>query len=165
MDRHRVGLSRAPRTEPPLRPCHPTRHRGQPESEPPASRICRTGRTGTTRPPADRHTAADSAAQQFAERALRLALEIFDHRRPVTHLAALAEPTVVSRVRTLVRADLAPGRKIGAATLARVHVVATDASNAEVCASYVRADRHFAVAAHIVHTRVKGWRLSALRLF
>lgn len=107
----------------------------------------------------------DSATKLFADRTLRLTLEVLDHRRPVAQLAAVAEPAVLSAVRTLVRADLAPGRTLGAAVLTRVDVVMVDAAAAEVCAAYDRGTRHFALAARITRTRAKGWRLSALRLF
>ncbi|MFD0364116.1 Rv3235 family protein [Nocardia sp. GCM10030253] len=107
----------------------------------------------------------DSATKIFVDRTLRLALEVLDHRRPVAQLVAVAEAPVVSAIRTLVRADLAPGRTLGAAVLTRVDVVMVDAAAAEVCAAYDRSRRHFALAARITHTRAKGWRLSVLRLF
>jgi hypothetical protein len=107
----------------------------------------------------------DSATKAFVDRTLRLALEVLDHRRPVGQLAAVAEVPVVAAVRTLVRADLAPGRTLGAAVLTRVDVTMVDATAAEVCAAYNRGPRHFALAARITHTRAKGWRLSVLRLF
>ncbi|MEV6431962.1 Rv3235 family protein [Nocardia sp. NPDC051463] len=107
----------------------------------------------------------NSATKLFADRTLRLTLEVLDHRRPVAQLAAVAEPPVLSAVRTLVRADLVPGRTLGAAVLTRVDVIMVDAAAAEVCAAYDRGGRHFALAARITRTRAKGWRLSALRLF
>lgn len=106
----------------------------------------------------------DSTAQQFVERALRLALETLDHRRPVAHLATMATPGVVAAVRTLVRADLAPGRTLGAAVLFRVDLMMVDAATAEVCASYDRGRQHFAIAARIAHTRATGWRLTVFRV-
>ncbi|MEU0503295.1 Rv3235 family protein [Nocardia sp. NPDC005998] len=179
MERHPSGLSYAPRTEPPLLPYRPG-GRVEPE-HPPRAAPCRTpiprhdqtGRSGPrglrralsgehcTPPPA---VEVDSAAQQFVERALRLALEILDHRRPVAQLTSVATPAVVAAVRTLVRADLAPGRTLGAAVLHRASLMMVDASTAEVFAAYDRGRRHFAIAARIAHTRSTGWRLTVFRV-
>ncbi|MFX0581332.1 Rv3235 family protein [Nocardia nepalensis] len=106
----------------------------------------------------------DSAAQQFVERALRLALEILDHRRPVAQLTSIATPAVVAAVRTLVRADLAPGRTLGVAVLSRADLMMVDASTAEVFAAYDRGRQHFAIAARIARTRSTGWRLTVFRV-
>lgn len=106
---------------------------------------------------------SQSAAQEFAERALRSALEILDGRRPLGHLIALAEPRVVAAMSTLVSANLAPGRTSGTAVLRRVNVTMHSRAAAEIYAGYDRGPRHFAIAARIEHSR-KGWRLAALRL-
>ncbi|MEV5837044.1 Rv3235 family protein [Nocardia sp. NPDC052112] len=149
--------------------------------DPPRASPCRTpiprhDQTGRSGPPGVRlalgagHGALapvvelDSTAQQFVERALRLALEILDHRRPVAQLAAMATPAVVAAVRTIVRADLAPGRALGVAVLYRASLVMVDASTAEVFASYDRGRQHFAIAARIARTRTTDWRLTVFRV-
>jgi hypothetical protein len=175
MDGYPRALSRAPRTEPPLWPCRPSRRRMEFAEPPPHVRICHTrvpsNSVGMSRGRSESSTEratvleVDSETRSFVERALRLVLEVFDHRRPVAQLAAVADTSVVSAVRTLVRADLAPGRTVGTAVLTRVDVVMVDAAAAEVCAAYDRGQRHFALAGRIAHSRGKGWRLTALRIF
>jgi hypothetical protein len=180
MERHPSGLSYAPRTEPPLLP-YPPSGRVEPEV-PPRAEPCRTpipgrndqtgrsGPAGLRRALSGGHGALppvvelDSAAKQFVERALRLALEILDHRRPVAQLTSIATPAVVAAVRTLVRADLAPGRTLGAAVLSRADLMMVDASTAEVFAAYDRGRQHFAIAARIARTRSTGWRLTVFRV-
>ncbi|WP_280234467.1 Rv3235 family protein [Nocardia cyriacigeorgica] len=103
-------------------------------------------------------------ARVAAERSLRVALEVLDRRRPVAQLAALADPSTVAAVRTLVRADLVPGRELGSAVLAGVHVVMVDERSAEVCARYLRGSRRLALAARIERSGPRGWRLTALRV-
>ncbi|WP_223885468.1 Rv3235 family protein [Nocardia colli] len=106
----------------------------------------------------------DSAAREFAHGALRIALEVLDHRRPIAHLDAIAEPPVVSAIRTLVAGDYVPGRALGTAVLTRVNVVMVNSDAAELCAAYDRGHRHFALAAHIARTRADHWRMTALRV-
>ncbi|WP_406271362.1 Rv3235 family protein [Nocardia sp. NBC_00881] len=104
------------------------------------------------------------AARHFAEAAVRVALEVLDRRRSVSQLAGVADPTVIAAVRTLIGADLVPGRSLGVAVPTRVSVTLVDAKTAEVCAGYARGGRHFALAARITRTRSAGWRLTALRI-
>ncbi|MEU4343310.1 Rv3235 family protein [Nocardia sp. NPDC023852] len=104
------------------------------------------------------------AARHFAEAAVRVALEVLDRRRSVSQLAGVADPTVIAAVRTLIGADLVPGRSLGVAVPTRVSVTLVDAKTAEVCAGYARGRRHFALAARITRTRSAGWRLTALRI-
>ncbi|MFI7665497.1 Rv3235 family protein [Nocardia sp. NPDC049526] len=180
MERHSSGLSYAPRTEPPLLPYRPAGSRAEFE-DPPRASPCRTplsrnDQTGRAGPPGVRRALGaghaelppvvelDSTAQQFVERALRLALEILDHRRPVAQLTTMATPAVVSAVRTIVRADLAPGRTLRVAVLYRAGVMMVDASTAEVFATYDRGRQHFAIAARIARTRSTDWRLTAFRV-
>ncbi|WP_281916813.1 Rv3235 family protein [Nocardia sputorum] len=105
-----------------------------------------------------------SAARRFTESAVRIVLEVLDRRRPLPHLATVADATVVAAVRTLIGADLVPGRTLGVAAPIRVSVVLVDDKTAEVFATYGRGARRFALAARIVRTRSAGWRLTALRL-
>ncbi|WP_218024538.1 Rv3235 family protein, partial [Nocardia lijiangensis] len=104
------------------------------------------------------------SARKFAEYALRVTLEVLDQRRPIGQLGSVAEVAVVSAVRTLIAGDLAPGRTLGVAVLARVAVTPVDSRTAEVCAGYDRGRRRFALAGRIVHSRTSGWRLTALRI-
>ncbi|WNJ58050.1 Rv3235 family protein [Nocardia seriolae] len=105
----------------------------------------------------------NTAARQFAGRALRSALEVLDGRRPPGQLSPFAEPAVVAAVRTLAGAGRLPGRELGSATLTRVDVIMSEPGRAEVCAGYDRGPRHFALAARIVRGR-SGWRLAAFRV-
>ncbi|MFC9433412.1 Rv3235 family protein [Nocardia sp. NPDC057030] len=107
---------------------------------------------------------AESDAQQFSDQALRIALEVLDRRRPIAHLASMAEPTVVAAVRTLVKGDFVPGRGLGTAVLKRVDIAMIDDSAAELFAAYARGHRRFALAARIARTRAEGWRITALRV-
>lgn len=100
----------------------------------------------------------------FAHTVLRIVLEVLDRRRPVTQLTAFAAPHVLAALRTLVTGDHAPGRSLGPAVLSRVRVITVDERTAEVCASYQRGPRHFALAARIARTRKTGWQLTALRV-
>ncbi|MFE3191009.1 Rv3235 family protein [Nocardia sp. NPDC059240] len=105
----------------------------------------------------------NTAAREFAGKALRMAMEVLDGRRSPGQLAPLAEPSVVAAVRTLASAGRLPGRELGSATLTRVDVIIAEPGKAEVCASYDRGMRHFALAARIVRGR-SGWRLAAFRV-
>ncbi|MEV6139524.1 Rv3235 family protein [Nocardia sp. NPDC051990] len=180
MERHPSGLSYAPRTEPPLLPYRPAGSRAEFE-DPRRAAPCRTplprkDQTGRSGPPGVRRALGaghgglapvvelDSTAKLFVERALRLALEVLDHRRPVAQLTTMATPAVVAAVRTIVRADLAPGRTLGVAVLFRANLMMIDASTAEVFASYDRGRQHFAIAARIARTRSTDWKLTVFRV-
>ncbi|WP_156370519.1 Rv3235 family protein [Nocardia arizonensis] len=104
------------------------------------------------------------SAREFAERALRVVLEVLDHRRPAAQLAAFTDPRVVAAVRTVVTSGAAPGQQLGTATLGRVTVVPVDGRTVEICAGYDRGARHFALAGRIVRVESGGWRLAALRV-
>ncbi|MFE3444074.1 Rv3235 family protein [Nocardia sp. NPDC059180] len=103
-------------------------------------------------------------ARVAAERSLRVALEVLDHRRPVSQLTALADARTVAAVRTLIRADLIPSRELGSAILAGLHVEMVDEQTAEVCARYLRGSRRLALAARIERSGRRDWHLTALRL-
>ncbi|MGV9822242.1 Rv3235 family protein [Nocardia xishanensis] len=164
-DDHKA-LSPAPHNEPPLRGFH----------APPRPRPCRVrprgaapavAGAGVQRAVRESHAADRDemvAARKFAERALRMTLEVLDQRRPIGQLASVADGAVVSAVRTLIAGDLAPGRALGVAVLARVAVTPVDPRTAEVFAGYERGRRRFALAGRIVHSRASGWRLTALRI-
>lgn len=103
------------------------------------------------------------SAKEFAQWVVRLVLEVLDHRRLVTHMTSVADARIVAALRTMVNADVVPGRGLGVAVPQRVTIRMVDARTAEICAGYDRGARHFALAARI--TRIRGqWRLSALRL-
>jgi hypothetical protein len=104
----------------------------------------------------------DSAAKRFAERSLRMVLEVLDGRRGVVQLRPLADPVVVSAVQTLARTGVAE-RRLGAAVLAGVRIVPVERGTAEVFGGYERGGRRFAVAARITARRGE-WRVTALRL-
>ncbi|MFF0533001.1 Rv3235 family protein [Nocardia amikacinitolerans] len=166
MSDERKALSPAPHNEPPLRGFHAPRR----------SQSCRmrprgdaTAGAGVQRVVRESHAAVEqdeliASARKFAERSLRLTLEVLDQRRPLGQLASIAEPAVVSAIRTLIAGDLTPGRGLGAAVLARVAVTPVDPRTAEVFAGYDRGPRRFALAGRIVHTRTSGWRWTALRI-
>ncbi|WP_432279890.1 Rv3235 family protein [Nocardia cyriacigeorgica] len=105
-----------------------------------------------------------AAAQAFAERTIRVILEILDRRRPVSQLRAVASPEVVARLHTLAVGDLAPARQLGLAVPVRVKISMDDGPDVEVFARYRRGPRYLALAARITYTRRHGWRLTALRI-
>ncbi len=172
----RCSLSHVPNCEPPLRddPPRPGAVRG-------ATLPCRHGVVssmsvhGMTAPAARRrspHTgrttsyaATDEnglAAKRFAERSLRLVLEVVDGRRGAPQLRPLVAPAVISAVETLVR-TCAADRSLGVAVLVGVHIVPARPGVVEVFGGYERGTRRFAIAARIVARRGE-WRVTALRL-
>ncbi|MGF6883453.1 hypothetical protein ABIA39_004887 [Nocardia sp. GAS34] len=102
------------------------------------------------------------AAKRFAERSLRLVLEVVDGRRGAAQLRRLADPAIVAAVETLARTGEAD-RRLGTAVLVAVNTVPAGAGAAEVFGGYERGGRRFAVAARIAARRGE-WRLTALRL-
>lgn len=110
------------------------------------------------------HTAAVADAREYSWRVLRIVLEVLDRRRPVAQLARFASPAVQAAVSTLVGGDHLRHRELGTAVLVRVHAIGIDEGAAEVCGTYQRGPRHFAIAARIIRTRTSGWRLTALRV-
>ncbi|SUB40499.1 Rv3235 family protein [Nocardia brasiliensis] len=112
---------------------------------------------------ADPDPEAVLSAKEFARWAVRLVLEVLDHRRLVTHMTSVADARIVAALRTMVNTDVIPGRGLGVAVPGRVSVRMVDADTAEVCAGYDRGPRHFALAARITRTRGQ-WRLTALRV-
>ncbi|WP_157228713.1 Rv3235 family protein [Nocardia brevicatena] len=110
------------------------------------------------------HTAAVADAREYSWHVLRIVLEVLDRKRPVAQLARFASPAVQAAVSTLVSGDHLRHRELGTAVLARVHAIGIDDLAAEVCGTYQRGSRHFAIAARITRTRTSGWQLTALRV-
>lgn len=135
---------------------HP--ERSQRSGRPAPRRMLRAGHLGSRL-----DGESDSEAKEFAHRVVRCALEVLDRHRPVAQLGHIADPAVVSVVRTVIKGGFVPGAELGTAVLRRVDVVMVNGAAAEVCASYDRGHRHFALAARIARTRA-GWRLTALRV-
>ncbi|MEU8901523.1 Rv3235 family protein [Nocardia sp. NPDC048505] len=103
-------------------------------------------------------------ARRFADRALRVMLEVLDRRRPVGQLRGMVSPQVLEGVRTMVACGSAPSRGLGVAALERVDVYMVDAGNAEICARYVRGERRLAIAARARYVRGAGWRIGVFRV-
>ncbi|MEV5650447.1 Rv3235 family protein [Nocardia sp. NPDC052254] len=104
----------------------------------------------------------DCAAARFADRSLRLVLEVIDGRRPAGQLRSVVEPTVLAAVETLARTAAAE-RRLGSAVLVTVKISEITAYGAEVFAGYDRGPRRFAIAARLVLRRGR-WRVGALRM-
>lgn len=101
-----------------------------------------------------------------------MALEVVDRQRP-PHQTGAAFPThLVEMLRTLARVGV-PGQALGPARIHRVHITSAgpssgdanevDSGEYEVCATYARGPRLFAVAARIRVTAT-GAACTALRL-
>ncbi len=180
MDEFRIELLPIPMYEPPARPYVPDEPwvplPASQEALPCRSRVRPRTASPTHREPAGIRRAACSAARSnhggealeqarlAAERSLRVALEVLDHRRPVSQLSGIADERTVAAVGTLVRADLAPSRELGSAVLAGLHVEMIDEQTAEICARYLRGSRRLALAARIERSGSRDWHLTALRL-
>ncbi|TSD48162.1 hypothetical protein FFI94_019915 [Rhodococcus sp. KBS0724] len=99
-------------------------------------------------------------ADVFWNTSLRLVLEVLDQRRSPAHLKSILSPTVMELVQRLsISHD--PTRGLGAA---RTHVNTTSPHAAEVCATFRRGPRTFAIAAKIENTDNKGWMVTALHV-
>ncbi|MFY2788198.1 Rv3235 family protein [Rhodococcus sp. MALMAid1271] len=162
-------LSRAAPFEPPLSPgtVHrrgpttaaepiPARHRPSVRSNPSRRRI---------EPPAAR-PAVPADARSTAERAMRVLIEVIDRRRSADQLSGLFTASMIDLVRTIVR-NPPPGRRLGLATISRVHVVYRSEVSAEIFGSYTRGPRMFAFAGRIelaIDPRRPGWTVTSLRV-
>ncbi|WP_255584251.1 hypothetical protein [Dietzia sp. ANT_WB102] len=104
-----------------------------------------------------------------------MALEVVDRRRAPQHTKGAFPPHLMEMLRTLAR-DGVPGRHLGPARVHRLHIQAPDPGRAgpgsaddrtpvdyEVCATYARGPRLFAVAARI-RVGPTGASCAALRL-
>ena len=161
MNRARAFLSRPPHCEPPLRGQHT-----------PAASPCRTVIRTVRRSPHDGRSAAtigratepDAGAHRFAERALRLVLEVLDHRRTPNQLRAVLDQAVIDTLRS-VSATPVPSRSLGAALLGPVRIQRINDSNIEVFGTYTRGPRVFALAGRLSPDgRGGGWRVSSLQV-
>ncbi|MFI6867827.1 Rv3235 family protein [Nocardia sp. NPDC050406] len=155
-------LSPAPNLEPPVSPCCARRVGRNAARRSRGSALQRLAHAAHPEIPAIEHEVCEQA-RKFAWRTTRVALEVLDGRRPPAQLAAVADTGVVAAVRTLVAAGLVPGRGLGTAVLTRADVVMVETAKAEVCGSYDRGARHFALAARIALGR-HGWRMTAFRI-
>lgn len=105
-------------------------------------------------------------ARRGAEQALRLLLEVLDHRRPAEKMGKLFAPNVVEAIKTIASTH-PPGRRLGPASLRRVHIARSAPDAAEVFGTYARGPRVFAVAARLEYratTRRSGWTITSLRV-
>lgn len=110
-------------------------------------------------------TAVDPAAAAFADRAVRLVLEVLDRRRPDTQLEAVLDP-VLHDAMVPVRSARTDA---GSAIVLRARVRTVDADSAELFGSYMRGPRVFALAGRITRTAPTrrtphGWLITSLWL-
>ncbi|PTR31650.1 hypothetical protein C8K36_101682 [Rhodococcus sp. OK519] len=162
-------VSRAPQFEPLPREVI-RRSALAPEIEPRSGTARRSPHDGRSprpsRPLSSAETTDSPELRRFAEHALRLTLEVLDGRRTPAQLRPLLTPSVRDLVPALVRS--APGsRRLGSATLTRVHVRAVHTDAAEVFGTYNRGGRVFAVAARIERGKgahPAGWAITSLRI-
>lgn len=114
-------------------------------------------------------------ARRAAHALIVMALEVVDRRRAPQHTRNAFPPHLVEMLRTLAREGV-PGRHLGPARVHRVHIHGVDPSaprdeappetvgdDYEICATYARGPRLFAVAARIRVTPT-GAVCTALRL-
>lgn len=114
-------------------------------------------------------------ARRSAHALVVMALEVVDRRRAPQHTRGAFPPHLVEMLRVLAR-DGVPGQQLGPARVHRLHIHAADpgapgpdavsgtgAVDYEVCATYARGPRLFAVAARIRVTPT-GASCTALRL-
>lgn len=102
------------------------------------------------------------AAAVFADAALRRVLEVIDRRRPLAQLRPLLSPMLIDTIVALPRS-----RTTAAATLRRVRLrpSGSDASAAEVFATYTRGDRVRALAARVeLVAGTERWQITALQI-
>lgn len=117
-------------------------------------------------------------ARRAAHALVIMALEVVDRKRAPHHTRGAFPPHLVEMLRTLARGGV-PGRDLGPARIHRLHINTADpgapatrgphgsqtcgTSEYEVCATYARGPRLFAVAARIRVTDT-GATCTALRL-
>jgi len=162
-------IAPAPQFEPPVRNAVlPHEKRPTTGSRPGTAR--RSPHDGRSPRRALPHTAGESTPppelRRFAEHTLRLTLEVLDGRRPSAHLRPLLTPSVNDLIPALVRSAPAE-RRLGGATLTRVHIRVVRADAAEVFGTYNRGGRVFAVAARIERGKgahPAGWAITSLRI-
>ncbi len=111
-------------------------------------------------------------AQRAAHTVIRMALEVIDRRRPPHQTRGAFPAHLGEMLQTLAREGV-PGRGLGPARIHRLHISAvgpgggadagSETGDYEVCATYARGPRLFAVAARIRVTPT-GATCTALRL-
>jgi hypothetical protein len=94
----------------------------------------------------------DPSAHRFADRAVRLVLEVVDGRRPDTQLATVLTPALV----TTFGAARCARAEADSAVVLRARLQTIDARTAELFGSYARGHRVFAMAGRIVRTPARG---------
>lgn len=136
-----------------------------------------SGRTGraTREPGRNSEPAVPVPARRAAHGLILMALEVVDRKRAPQNMRGAFPPHLTEMLRTLAREGV-PGRQFGPARIHRVHIHAVNpagphtegpgtepAEDYEVCATYARGPRLFAVAARIRVTTT-GAACTALRL-
>lgn len=114
-------------------------------------------------------------ARRAAHALVIMALEVVDRQRAPHHTRGAFPPHLVEMLRALARGGV-PGQHLGPARIHRLHIHAAgpaflrddesgspECADYEVCATYARGPRLFAVAARIRVTGT-GARCTALRL-
>ncbi len=91
-------------------------------------------------------------ARRLVESLLRLTLEIVDRRRRPEQLKGMATQPVIDALAVL-SVNSPPGRELGTAVLRKIRVTAAGDRAAEICASYTRGPRVFAIAGRIERRR------------
>jgi hypothetical protein len=106
--------------------------------------------------------ARDAAAKRRAEVVVRIALEVFDGHRPLTHLAPYATPEVLRYVGAGVPRRGAEA--VRGAAVRSVHCRPMSRTAAEVAAVCRFGTRYRALAARLDLTATGDWRCTALRV-
>lgn len=127
---------------------------------------------GHTPPRPPREDAIPVPARRATHALVAMALEVVDRQRPPHQTGAAFPAHIVEMLRTLARVGV-PGQALGPARIHRVHISPAgpstgtphdaDAVDYEVCATYARGPRLFAVAARIRVT-ARAATCTALRL-
>lgn len=99
----------------------------------------------------------------FWNRSLRLVLEVVDRRRSPRQLSRILAPSVLESVARLAISDN-PHHRSGSAAVHRAHTRAVSAQAAEVCATYLRGRKCYAVAGRVERTDEAGWTITALHV-
>lgn len=150
-----------------------------PPIEPAPGPRCDESASGRTwrpaRDPGDSEPAVPVPTRRAAHALILMALEVVDRKRAPQHTRGAFPPHLTEMLRTLAREGV-PGRQLGPARIHRLHIHAADpgaprdvaptadrGDDYEVCATYARGPRLFAVAARIRVTPT-GATCTALRL-
>lgn len=181
----RVSQTSADRSAPPVgQAVHEPRVRPLPSTEPgPGARPREAVHIRSQAPPAApvREDEVPVQARRAAHALVIMALEVVDRKRAPQHTRGAFPPHLIEMLRTLARVGV-PGQHLGPARIHRLHIhaagpapeasgpvgsggSATSGGSAEyeVCATYARGPRLFAVAARIRVTHT-GATCMALRL-